>query len=284
MENTRKVLFEDNTPQWYIAQGDQWIGPLTAAEVYEKVVSQEISWAHFVWKPGQSDWKRICDVKVFQSAVPRLPGKDTKQEVKQAAAAAKAIFKKTGGSRESRKMRASDRNWFLYYNDSQFGPFSFEEVARFLAVGRIHGRVHAWSEGMEGWERLENLQPFHEAVADSKKARAVTKKSSAGPTEQRKAPRIPLVAKIILANSQDESVNVAMCRDISMGGMQVLMDRVPGKIGSKIRLNVSGGIAPFVAEGVIVRILEDERGFSFRFERLSEDARRAIESYITAAS
>jgi hypothetical protein len=41
-----------------------------------------------------------------------------------------------------------------------------------------------------------------------------------------------------------------------------------------------GMIEPFVAEGVIVRLLEDGRGFSFRFERLTDGARKTIETYI----
>jgi hypothetical protein len=78
--------------------------------------------------------------------------------------------------------------------------------------------------------------------------------------------------------------------------MQVLTDRLPGKVGAKIRLNVSSisdekasktqkarKIDSFVAEGVIVRILEDKRGFSFRFDKLSSAAKRSIEQYINSA-
>jgi hypothetical protein len=81
-----------------------------------------------------------------------------------------------------------------------------------------------------------------------------------------------------------------MCRDISVGGMQVLTDQIPGVSGTRIRLNVSpvnpsrskasSAIEPFVAEGVIVRILEDGRGFSFRFEGLTDRAKKIIEKYI----
>src|SRR5690349_20529329 len=88
MENTEKVLFpgeQDDVPHWYVALGDRWVGPLTAADVYERVLSQELSWAHFVWKPGQTDWKRICDTKAFQAAVPHAPDRDVQKEVREAA-------------------------------------------------------------------------------------------------------------------------------------------------------------------------------------------------------
>ena len=61
------------SPHWYIALGSRWVGPLSASDVYQKVLGQEISWAHFVWRPGQADWKRICDVPTFQGAVPAVP-------------------------------------------------------------------------------------------------------------------------------------------------------------------------------------------------------------------
>ena len=82
--------------------------------------------------------------------------------------------------------------------------------------------------------------------------------------------------------AQGNDVGVGVCRDISVGGMQVLTDQIPSAIGKKIKLNVSapGQIEPFVAEGVVVRILEDDRGFSFRFEKLSAQSRDSIEKYI----
>jgi c-di-GMP-binding flagellar brake protein YcgR len=93
------------------------------------------------------------------------------------------------------------------------------------------------------------------------------------------------VARLFLSN--DKEVVVAVCRDVSIGGMQVLTDHVPGEVGTVLKLNVSPAqdskaVKGFVAEGEIVRVLEDGRGFSFRFTRLSEDARKAIGAYVKA--
>jgi len=298
MENTEKVLFEDDSPHWYIALGDRWIGPLSASDVYERVMSQEISWAHFVWKPGQAEWKRLCDVKTFQVAVPRQPAKKLQNEVKdvskpniQSSAQVLKSSSSRGGNRgEDRADKrssaaagkvASKRAWFLYYNDTQFGPFTNDEIENFLNVGKVTPRVHAWKSGMTTWTRLKDIEDFGDveiAPAPSKSTSKAAEKK-AQPKDQRKAPRRPMVAKILLHNNR--SVTEAMCRDISVGGMQVLTDELPGAVGAKIRLNVSmGAMDPFVAEGEIVRILEDRRGFSFRFNRLSEGAKKAIEKYI----
>jgi hypothetical protein len=145
---------------------------------------------------------------------------------------------------------------------------------------------------MLNWERLEGISTFKEACAEAERAYRERKKGraaeKAGPrggvsAEQREHPRKPLVARITMAN--EDSVIVGVCRDISVGGMQVLTDRIPGVSGNRIKINVSptgsSSFEPFVAEGVIVRILEDGRGFSFRFERINDQARRAIEGYVS---
>lgn len=315
MENTGKVLFEDDSPQWYVAMGSRWIGPLAATDVYQRITTHEITWAHFVWRPGQADWERICDVPTFQGAVPTTPTKDVQQQVKEASKpsirTAAPASRKAGSPppKPANKARNEEeaRIWFLYYNDSQFGPFSGEEISRFLRVGKIHGRVHIWKDGMGDWERLESIERFADDVEEAKRVRDAKRAATSGSPakgaradrseeggreagEQRKAPRRPLIAKILMAD--DKVLTAAVCRDISVGGMQVLTDRIPGEPGAKIKLNVSpaggkGGtkvgqksIAPFVAEGTIVRILEDGRGFSFRFHRLPDSSRQAIEDYI----
>ncbi len=307
MENSGKVFFDDDSAQWYVALGERWIGPLAASDVYRKIMGQELSWAHYVWKPGQAGWQRICEVKSFQAAVPAAPPKTIQVQVKDASQP--GLRKKAPPPPPKDEQQ---KPWFLYFNDTQYGPFSTEEVSRFLRIGKLHGRVHIWREGMTGWDRLENIERFSEDVAESKLAREAKKaqKAAAPPVplksaaakasvqgltqvqEQRNAPRHPIVAKILMANQ--EKLVAAICRDISVGGMQVLTDHVPGPAGTRIKLNVSPGkggkgsksldktIEPFVAEGVIVRVLDDGRGFSFRFEKLPESSRKSIERYIKA--
>lgn len=283
MENTEKVLFADDKPQWYVAMGDRWVGPISASDVYERVKSQKISWAHFVWKPGEKEWKRLCDVKMFKAAVPDEPSKEIQKEVKEVSREvireSKPIVRTAAARSAAVSAVSDDQGWFLYYNETQFGPFAKDEVIRFLNVGKINRRVHAWRSGIANWTRLEEIASFKAAIAELKPAPKTAKKEKEEKPEHRQTPRRPMVAKILVANERE--VADAVCRDISVGGMQVLTDRVPGKVGEKIRLNVTAAsLEPFVAEGVIVRFLEDQKGFSFRFDRLSDQAKRSIEQYI----
>lgn len=303
MENTHSVYFENDQPEWFVAVGRSYVGPMSAAEVFDKVQSQEFSFAHYIWRESQEKWVRICDSERFRAIVPEEPSIEVTASARRP------------GTREIPVPPPvpSQDQWFLYYNNSQFGPFEEEGINRFLRIGKVHGGVHAWKDGMPNWKKLSDLDQFSklaeecqaerqresipptpappesETSSSTGRTQIIPQKrkaeSSASPQtflDKRESPRRPLIAKILMAN--EKGLMLGVCRDISIGGMQVLTDSIPGDAGAKIKLNVSPAgeksIEPFVAEGVVVRILEDGRGFSFRFKKLSESARRSIESYI----
>lgn len=265
MENTGKALFAgDNHPQWFIAVGDKSIGPMTGAEVYDRVVSGEISWAHYVWKEGQSEWKRICDIPTFQAAVPPPPSQ--KPQATPPAPPGKA--------------KVQPKEWFLYSDDSQSGPFTVDEVKSMLSVGKTDTEAFAWKDGMADWEKIGTIA----ALSSGVKTPAVP---GAGRGEKRAHKRGPVIAKILIA--EGSQFYVGLGRDVSIGGMQVMSDYVPAKVGAKLKLNISPPdvanptFQPFVAEGVVVRILDDRRGFSFRFDELAVAARTVIERIIASS-
>jgi hypothetical protein len=272
MENTHRLTFATNEPEWFVAlssENHSWIGPLRPVEVVDRIQQGQISWAHFAWKKGQKEWIRICDLEVFAAAVPETPSRMLMTDIQK--------MLKTPAVQP-----AARESWFLFYNDTQWGPVSTAEVLRLMSVGQIHARVHAWKDGMSGWQRLEDLETFQSAASGAPSALVKEEETR----EMRREERKPILARILLSNQS--TVFIGVCRDISLGGMQVLTDQVPGPVGTRIQLNVSpveGGstksIAAFTAAGVIVRILEDGRGFSFRFESLSDAARRAITTFLS---
>jgi len=278
MENSGLFLFKDDSACWYVAQGESWIGPMSASDVYSMILNHQISWIHYVWRKGQLGWQRVCEIDPFEQYAPDQSKPKTKPNESQAVSS-----------------QEGPRKWFLHYKDSQFGPFSRSEILRFLDMEKITPRVHAWSPGMSNWQRIESISELQRPELESKE-QSIAAHHAGKPgsnelasrsqnKEQRANPRRPLVAKIIL--SDDQSVILGVCRDISTGGMQVLTDDVPVKLGTLMKMNVSPStneigpkIPPFVAEGQVVRILEDGRGFSFRFTQLSDTAKKSIELYI----
>jgi len=284
MENTGKLLFSETEDQavWFVALDPQkWVGPLSGTEVVQRIQSGELTWAHFGWRKEQAGWMRLCDIPLFKGAVPMAPSEKLQPKLDS-----------QGQSKSAPPPVPRSVQWFLYYSDSQFGPFSEEELHRFLRIGKIHGEVHAWSEGMTGWQKLKTLPEFTESVEESRKVRsggavatpAATPKNESKAEDRRKSPRVPLIARSMMA--ANGKVFSGMCRDVSVGGMQLLTSEVPGPIGTRIKLNIStpngseNTIHPFVAEAIVVRVLEDGKGFSFRFEKLSNEGQKAIEAYV----
>ncbi len=248
-----------NVPEWFIAIGDKSIGPMSASEVYERVMAGELTWISYVWKEGMADWQRLADVPTFQAAVPPPPS--AKPKAGPPALPAKQIQPKV---------------WFLYFNESQYGPYAEDEVLGMAGMGKINSETFAWKDGMSDWEKISTLGNFSASFSGS---------MSAGPAsaaaEKRLYSRKPVLAKIMIA--EGDKLIIGMARDISIGGMQVLSEFVPSKVGSRLKLNVSPPeptnsiFQPFVAEGLVVRIHDDRRGFSFRFDELSPSARQIIE-------
>ncbi|MGE0617154.1 MAG: GYF domain-containing protein [Bacteriovoracia bacterium] len=295
MENTGDRILDDSTPHWYVAAGEQLSGPLTSKEVLRRIESHELSWGHFIWKGPKGAWVRICDCPTFRDLAPAEPGSAVKTKAsaraKEQADAAKPK-PKVKKAESADTLEVEPRDWFLYFNHSQYGPFSLSEVERYLKIGKINGRVHAWRDGMDGWHRLKEIEDFKGIVkklaASGEETITVELEQPRAPGDRtidlRSTPRKPMVARIMLAHQ--DGIMVGVCRDISVGGMQILTEKPPGPIGTRVRMNVTpteeNHFDPFVAEGVVVRVLEDGRGFSFRFEKLNADATKAIEKYITS--
>ena len=98
--------------------------------------------------------------------------------------------------------------------------------------------------------------------------------------EKRSFERKPIIARLFVTDR--EEVYEGICRDISSGGMQVLLADYPGTVGDEISINVHPENTEyhFVASGKIVRFLDADMGFSFEFSELSEDAMNAIKSFL----
>jgi hypothetical protein len=290
MENTDKVLFSDDTQKWFIAspQGsgaslhELWEGPFTSEEVYKRLLRGYLSAGDFLWAKGQTDWMRILDIPEFKKAVPQKPDFDMI-----------AMITKTRNSDSKKAIPPApptpNAEWFLSRDETQYGPFQKSEILRMVSVGQVESSSYVWKEGMTDWNRLSDLDDFKNSLKPVL-AKILKGRKTESRKELRGSPRKPLLARLMVADGS--KVIIGICRDVSIGGMQVLCDMAP-ETGSTISLNVQptedsgsaqpgGKIDPFAAKGVVVRVLEDGRGFSFRFEDLSDTARTAIQSYIVA--
>lgn len=270
MENTSAILFDHTNPRYFLVMGGKAVGPLTAQDISERVSSGQCSLLSYIWCEDWDDWKHVYKANDFESLIPAKPEKSSIQKLKQ------RLEEKKKKKSVLHPPLLDDNQWFLHSGGTQFGPLSTAEVKQAIEDQKIDSRSHIWTEGWPKWKSVTDAKEFASFLKQSPSVPPPLKSS-----ERRTSPRRPLVAKLFLHNEKE--VVVAVCRDISIGGMQVLTDHVPGEVGTKLKLNVSpsgSNVKGFVAEGEIVRVLEDGRGFSFRFLKIASDAKKAIETYL----
>lgn len=262
MENTLNLLLQDTTLKWYTVVNDRPVGPLSAKEIVQRIRAHELNFASHVWKEGFNGWTRIYDVIDFKPLLPAEPDAATLGEIQRSTQAAPPPL--------APQQKEELRVWYVYLDESSYGPISEREVMGLIQAGRVDGSTYMWTKGFADWQPGKDIDSWAKRFP----------KKAATPADKRSAPRKPFETKILLTDGKE--VGWALCRDISVGGMQVLMDHSPGPPGTQLKLNVNpqGSVPGFACEGVVVRILEDGRGFSFRFSTLTPEARSAIEKYI----
>ncbi len=239
------------------------VGPLSAKEIVQRIQSGDLNFASHVWKDGFKGWTRIYDVIDFKPLMPAEPTAGLLTEIQRSTQAAPPPL--------APQQKEELRVWYVYLDEASYGPVSDREMMVLIESGRITASTYMWSKGFTDWQQGKDIEHW---------AARFGKKLPSKPADKRAAPRKPLETKILLTDGKE--VGWALCRDISVGGMQVLMDHSPGPAGTPLKLNVNaqGNLPGFACEGVVVRILEDGRGFSFRFSSLSTEAKAAIDKYI----
>jgi hypothetical protein len=265
MENTLNLLLQDTNLRWYTVVSARPVGPLSSKEIVQRLQAAELSFASHVWKEGFSGWTRIYDVIDFKPLLPAEPSPSLIGEIQKSTQASPPPL--------SPKQKEELRTWYLHLDEANYGPISDREVQSLIQAGRVLGTTYMWQKGFADWQPAKDIAAWSKLLTGAPQA-------NAAPSDKRSAPRKPLETKILLTDGKE--VGWAICRDISIGGMQVLMDHAPGGTGAALKLNVNpgNGLPGFACEGVVTRVLEDGRGFSLRFTALSADAKQAIERYL----
>ncbi len=255
---------------WYYVQKGNRQGPVGQEVILSMVVNQELTSSDFVWKKGFDNWKKIKEVPELQVE----PGPVIEPLAFPSAPVMNEIEKEFSFA----NMDENDRSIFIRVgNDrggatSDYGPFSLKQLKQLYKENRINGKTFVFTTGMKEWKVMGDLPEyqdiFQELPPPIKEA------------DRRNAARKPFIARLFVQNNK--KLFEGICRDISIGGMQVLVNDFKGQAGDKISINVHPENTDyhFTAAGMVVRVLEGNSGFSFRFEGLNDEAKRAIEKYI----
>lgn len=253
---------------WYYVQKGNRHGPV-AREVIESMISQEdLSPEDYVWKKGFENWKKVREIDELTAAVitppaaveEEIPSEPVYKQIslKDLSADERVLYVRIGNDRGTQS------------ND--YGPFSVKQLKQLFKENRINGKTLLFVPGMKEWTLLADLPEYQEIFEELP---PVIQEA-----DRRSGERKPFIARLFIQNNR--KLFEGICRDISIGGMQVLLDNFQGKAGDKITINVhpENSDYHFTASGVVVRLLEGNSGFSFRFQGLSDEAKRSIEKYL----
>jgi GYF domain 2/PilZ domain len=254
---------------WYYVQKGNRHGPVAVEVVQAMMTNEELKGEDFVWKKGFENWKKLKEVPELQPQKLEEP-----VEVEAPPSVATAPYKDVS----LKDLGADDRVIFIRIGNDRggsstdYGPFNLKQIKQLFKENRINGKTFIFTSGMKEWKVLGDVPEYQElfeelppVIADS---------------DRRTGIRKPFVARLFVQNNKN--LYEGICRDISVGGMQILIDNFQGKAGDKISLNVHPENTDyhFTAAGVVVRVLEGNAGFSFRFHGLNDEAKRSIERYI----
>lgn len=258
-----------SSEKWYFIWKGERQGPVEKEEILEKIRAKNLQDEDYVWTKGFETWRKIRELENLKQEA--LEDHSSNQDISQTSALLKL-----------EDLETNQRNIYVRIGDdrglpsSEYGPFYFHQLKKLYNENRINEHTFIYSKVIDSWRRLSEFSDFSKVFGVEPELST----PSSSFDEKRSTIRKPFIARLFVNN--DKVFFEGICRDVSIGGMQVLIDHFAGTPGDKISINVhpENENYHFVASGVIVRLLEGNSGFSFRFQNLSPDAKKSIENYL----
>lgn len=259
--------------KWYYVENGERVGPVEENELQALVENGGLASDGYVWKKGFENWTKLEEVEELAHLLEKptqmppamndMPPVIDESEVKsfsweELSATDKVISIKIGLDRGGEQI--------------EYGPYTLNELKKAYDENRINDKTLVYIPGMKEWIFLAETPVYENVFGGLPPA--------IDDVEKRRDIRKPFVARMFFHDSKE--VFEGVCRDISVGGMQILVSDFPCDIGDEVTLNVhpDNDNYHFVATGLVVRRLEANQGFALRFVDLSNEAERAISSYV----
>ena len=294
--------------EWYYVQGSERVGPVDQAEIENLFRDGALNPESYVWRKGFENWETINSVddlayllappSSIESDPPSIevesedeigeefsPDEELSVETSDSAPEESSMdeidaIPQMGATPEFDFANLNEEQRVISIkvgfdrggNETEYGPFNLNQIKKAFEENRINEKTFIFIPGMENWQLLGDTPLF------AKVSGGLPPQISE--EDRRKDVRKPFLARLFFHNN--EHVFEGICRDVSVGGLQVLVSDFPGVIGEEVTMNVHPDNSEycFVANGIIVRVLDGNQGFSLRFKDLDENSRQAISQYI----
>tara|TARA_R110000868_G_scaffold42895_3_gene144689 strand:- start:30559 stop:31353 length:795 start_codon:yes stop_codon:yes gene_type:complete len=259
---------------WYYVRGNDRIGPVEESELASLFADQTLGADSYVWTKGFDNWQKAKAVDQLNGYLNSEPGTPSMGNVATPPQGDRPVLDIASLS-EERACVTIKIGYDRGADDVEYGPYSIAQLRRAYKENRINGKTFVYVPGMDNWKFLAETSLFDRITSDMPPV--------IDDSERRMHTRKPFVARLLFHDKQE--VYEGVCRDISTGGLQVLVANFPCKAGDEVKLNVhpDNGAQSFTATGKVVRVLEGSQGFSLRFQALGDKAMNAIQEYIDQA-
>ena len=280
---------------WYYVQGNERVGPVERSELSQLFNQGVIHAESYVWTKGFDNWKVLNTVEELADLLEPSQN-ESESETQEGNGQIDEIPSMANDSAQNQEdhdeMAFPERIEPLDLHsiseeekvftikvgvdrggvEAEYGPFSLVQLRKAYDQKRINEKTYIFTPGMENWVFLGDFDLYEKITGDAP--------PEIDAAERRKAVRKPFIARMLFHNQS--TVFEGICRDISIGGLQVLVSGFPAEVGEQVSMNVHPDNSDhcFTATGVVVRKLEGDTGFSLRFEGLGQEAQTAISSYI----
>lgn len=266
---------------WYYVDGSERVGPVAKSEIENLFEVGKLNSDSFIWTKGYENWKKLEEVDDFSNLLENTF--DDSEDEEDFETPVEMRVEKAEIENERPTFDFSDINpdekritikigLDRGADEAEYGPFSLNQLKQAFIEKRINARTLVFTSGMSNWTFLADLPIYQELFEEMPPV--------IDESERRTNSRKPFVARMFFHDQSN--VFEGVCRDISVGGLQILVSSFPGKVGEVVSLNVHPDNSEycFVASGKIVRLLDGGQGFSLRFTDMSEEAKKSISEYI----
>ena len=245
---------------WFYVENKDKVGPVGQEKIIALIKEKKLVANSYLWTTGLDNWKKLLEIDSLKSYLPQDEEKN-QFDWHDINPKRKVLFIMTGKDRGEQQ-------------EAIYGPYSLEVLTKLYKEKRINGRSYIWTSGLKNWKILADIDIFEQSFGGQP--------PEIEEIERRTALRKPFIARILF-NNQDQLYE-GICRDVSIGGMQILISGHPAQPGDRISCNVHPDNSQhhFVADGEVVRLLGSNQGFSFRFIEIGAEAKAAIADYINS--
>lgn len=307
------------TEQWFYFHENKQEGPLSKEQLKLLIAKGSLLPNSYVWTKGFSDWKLLKDVAELAEDIGKQTAERPVPQVQQqATTSAKSVEKmiepaadRTHSSKAERTQEqkieqtasfeqtglATQMNNEIIHPElkltklapdhksiyiktgfdrggtpKEYGPYSLNMLKKLYQTSRINGRTLIYFPGLDCWRILAVFSDFEEIFQDLP---PIIQES-----DRRRWERKPFTARLFF--TADNQFFEGVCKDISLGGMLVLLEKFPGKVGDVVKLNVhpENQEHQFVAKAKIVRVAKTDGAISMEFVELSDLAKKSIQNYL----